>query len=87
MEPTNEVKAKVVEQKIADVEQEKYGLMIDHEVHTLVGNHERVAKIEATLANSVKVLKFLNKKLAELKAPTVEHVNGKEPAVMAKEGG
>lgn len=78
MELTNEIKAKVVEEKIAGIEQEKYGLLIDHEVHMLLGNHERVAKIEASLAKSVVVLQLLNEKLAELKAPAVEHSNGKE---------
>lgn len=78
MELTNEIKAKVVEEKIEGVEQEKYGLIIDHEVQTLLGNHERAAKIEASLAKSVIVLKFLEERLAELKAPAVEHVNGNE---------
>lgn len=79
MELPNEVKADVLQKKIATVEQEKYGLLVDHEVvQMLPNNKERLTRIEADLANCVKVLKLLNEKLAELSAPVVEYVNGSE---------
>lgn len=76
MEPPNEIKVGILQKKIASVEQEKYGLLVDHEVQTLVGNKKRIEDIEADLGNCVKVLKLLNEKLAELGAPVVECVNG-----------
>lgn len=79
MELPNEIKVGILQKKIAAVEQEKYGLLVDHEVQTLVGNKKRIEDIEADLGNCVKVLKLLNEKLAELGAHVVECVNGKEP--------
>lgn len=79
MELPNEIKARILQNKIAAVEQEKYSLLIDHEVQTLTNNKKRLEDIEADLGNCVKVLKLLNEKLAELSAHVVECVNGKEP--------
>lgn len=78
MELPNHIKAKIVQQKIDEIEQEKYGFKIDHEVQIFLGNSSRVKEIETALANCVKIVELLNGKLKELSAPVVEHANGNE---------
>lgn len=74
----DEIKARIIRDKIASIEEQEFGLVIDHEVQRLVGNADKVREIESMLANCVKILRMLNQKLEELSAPVVEHVNGKE---------
>lgn len=79
MELPNEIKARVIQGRIAQLEQEKYGLALDHEIQVFLGTSPaRVLEIEAGIGNCIKAIKLMQSKLAELDTPTVEHVNGKE---------
>lgn len=79
MDLSNEIKAKIVQGRITQLEQEKYGLALDHEIQVFLGTSPaRVLEIEAGIGNCIKAIKMLQSKLAELDAPATEHVNGKE---------
>jgi hypothetical protein len=82
VELTNEMKIAVIQERIAGLEKEKYGLSLDHEVQVFLGtNPKRAAEIEEGVKNCIKAIKMLAAKVAELRAPAHEYVNGQEPAV------
>jgi hypothetical protein len=76
VEIPNEVKAKIIEGRIEGIRQEMYAHSIDHEVQAFLGRTERAAEIEKGIAEGVRAIQFLNKKLEELRAIVP---NGKEP--------
>lgn len=83
MELPNEIKAKIIQGRIAQLEEQKYGLALDHEIQVFLGTSPaRVLEIEAGIGNCIKAIKLMQSKLVELDAPT-EHVNGKESEVVA----
>ena len=69
MDPSIEVKKKILAQQIEGAKGERYSIIISGQAAQEIGNEKEVTRLQEAAASATKAILFYQKKLKELETP------------------